>query len=123
MAPFLGSSTKKAMPALTTPPTVTAVSSAPQRRFLVKLTCCMRESLLSSFDSGSFLLAVAPSCTRHTASAMQSRSGRSPAFWSDLGGTPYWATAAAVALRTRAGVALFSERVLVNDQTISSVDV
>src|SRR5438132_968971 len=110
--PFLGLKTKYAMPALVTPPTLTAVSRAPQSLPLANATCCMRESLLSSLNSGLSRRAVAPTSRRQAASAMQSRRGRLVlGFWSDLGGTPYCWTSIAFAFRTTAGLALLSDRV------------
>src|SRR5205085_428222 len=112
------------MPALVAPPTVTAVSSAPQSLPCAKVTCCMRESLLSRRSSLLFWREAAPIKRRQAASAMQSRRGRLVlTFWSERGGTPYFATVTALALSTGAATALLTERVFDTVQTTRSVEV
>src|SRR5690349_16947402 len=90
------------MPARDCPPTLTAVSSAPQSLPLAYMTCCMRESLELSWPLGGpkvALLWVPMPATvvlqvgKMTVSAMHWPSGRLPAGWFARGGTAYWSTA------------------------------
>src|SRR5205085_5113539 len=119
-----------AMPALTTPPTDAAVSSAPQSLPLAKVTCCMRVSFVSRRAALKLRTAPEPMMRPQRVrvgvpvSAMQSRSGRLPAFWSAFGtGPPYCSTATVLVLRTRSGLALSIDRVFDTVQTTRSLEV
>src|SRR5438132_14184172 len=111
------------MPALVSPPTVTAVSRAPHNWPFAYTTCCMRVSLLSRCDSttpffgwslGKKKARQQPAPFHKSAppklglfafrSLRQSPSGMLPGFWLDLGGIEYGVTLSPGFVRCRAGV-------------------
>src|SRR5215510_4639546 len=99
------------------PPTLTAVSRAPQSLPLAYMTCSMRESLELSWPLGGpkvALLCDAMPATvvlqvgKMTVSAMHWLSGRLPAGWCARGGIAYSSTAIVDRSRLAEGVELLS---------------
>src|SRR5215469_5297173 len=108
------------MPARFWPPTLTAVSNAPQSSPLAYITSCMRESLEFSEPLGGpkvallWLLGARPATAelhvgRMTVSAMQVPSGRSPAGCVALGGSAYCKTTMEATSIWGLGLAVFSD--------------
>src|SRR2546425_8382590 len=121
------------MPARFSPPTVTAVPSAPQSFPFAYITVTMRESLLSSMPRTALCvgsggarttrqhpLRVGVTC--RAVSLTHSASGMSPGRWTERGGTPYSSTVTSTWVRLSMGVEL-SELVFVSAQITSDVDV
>src|SRR4051812_36447416 len=96
---IFGATANHAIPALVSPPTLTAVSAAPQRTPFANHVCCIRVSLESSVDwtsscfgSGGLKSSCqqpAPNGVGVVVLLMHSRSGVFPGFWSERGGNVY----------------------------------
>src|SRR5690348_8409661 len=96
---------------------------APHRLPLTQVTSCMRVSLLSRFADFSANGSLMPSRTcEHELLFKQVLRGWLPDFCTAEGGSVYWPTLTLLTLSTAAGEPLFSELVLLRDQTRSCVD-
>src|SRR5438876_11239975 len=134
-----GLTTYQATPARFTPSKVTAVSRAPQTLPFAYMTCCMRVSFASSFETTSLWAGSVPKTSLQqpvwplnstcVVSLMQWPCGVSvpggvpePGCFA-LGGTPYSATDRTLLARRAAGVAVLSDEVFVSAHTTIWLDV
>ncbi len=113
----VGLTMNHSMPALVEPARLNPVSRAPHSFPLAKVTCIIRLSPESGVEITSLCAGSAtnkncqhpgPNGVGMVVSLMHWPSGKSPAFWFDLGGTLYDPTGRVVCDSERAGVAVIA---------------